>query len=131
MNNTISLEQAIEMTTLFRNQKEMILGSDYQGRNILPISETFERAAFDKVLAQPGCVGLRIYHGMTEDLQVREIVVGVNANNEDMLPSSTAIRTASTTTEPTSVNEDDDDPTIIEQGVVCPPICPPPSDLNP
>lgn len=116
MNNTISLEQAVAMTTLFRSQKENILQPVHQGKNILPRCESFDRAAFDKVLSQPGCTGIRIYFGMTKDLQVRTILVGVNSKNEDMLPmSSTA----------------DDDGIIIEEGGVCPPLCPPPSALNP
>ena len=118
MDNTITLDQAVSMTTLFRTQKEIILQPKLQGKNILPLCESFDRAAFDKVLSQPGCTGIRIYLGMTPDLQVRTIIVGVNANNEDILPKST----------PSTA---EDEGTIIEEGLSCPPTCPPPSPLNP
>jgi hypothetical protein len=129
MNNTISLDKAKAMTALFRLNREVVLGSDYQGKNIIPICETFDRAVFDKILALPGCVGLRIYHGMTEDLQLREIIVGVNASNEDMLPSFESSTSTSGTT--STEGEEDEEPPIAEDGFTCPPICPPPSELNP
>ncbi len=59
---------------------------------------------------------------MSVDLKVHAIIVGVNANNEDILPQATASTSANAT------SGDDDD--IIEAGVICPPICPPPSPLN-
>lgn len=121
MNNTITLAQAKKMTTLFRAQRDSILSPVFQGKNLLPLSEAFERAAFDKVLARPGCVGLRIYYGMNEDLQLRAIIVGINEKGEDMLPSDDPTGTNEATTE---------EETIIEESIVCPPICPQSSPLN-
>lgn len=120
MNNVITLEQAIQMTSLFRAQRTNVLAPEQAGKNILPNAETFERAVFDKILSQPGCTGLRIYYGMNQDLQLRAIVVGVNENDEDMLPAST---TSSETIEEVY--------TIAEDGITCPPICATPSPLNP
>ena len=92
----IPLQQAAEMTTLFRQQNESILAPEYRKQNILPHSETFNRDAFEKLLAETGCAGIRIYYGMDEKLKVHAILVGVNDSNEDILtpqsnqPQSTA-----------------------------------------
>src|SRR5215467_5320686 len=85
-NHFISLAEAQEMTSRFRTQKENVLDPAYRGRDLLTICETFNRDAFDAVLAKPACVGLRIYLGMDTDLKVKLIIVGVDANNEDILP---------------------------------------------
>lgn len=114
MNNVISLEQAIEMTTRFREQ------NGAGGKMSIPNCETFDRAAFDQILSQTGCVKMRIYSGLDADMGYRAIIVGVNEKDEDMLPSST-----------TSTISTEEDPIIIEDGLTCPPYCPPPSHLNP
>jgi hypothetical protein len=119
-NHFISLQTGIEMTTLYRQEKENILATAYQDQNILPISETFDRAAFDTLLAESGCTAIRIYYGMSEDLLVHAIIVGVNENNEDILPSSENTLSNSATT----------DEVIVEQGIRCPEDCAPPSPLN-
>jgi hypothetical protein len=120
MQNTITLAKAIQMTTLYRHKKEEVLKPGYAEKNVLPTCESFERAAFDKVLAQPGCKGLRIYLGMDEALQVRALIVGVDGDDKDMLPS---------TDDPGAGKEEEN--IIIETGAICPPVCPPKSPLNP
>ena len=126
MNNLISLDQAIDMTTLYRAQKDNILNEAFKGKNILPISETFDRAAFQAILDQPNCVSVRIYNSMSEDLIIRSIIVGVDSNNEDLLPESSdplKIKMKAAASELP--------PPIVEVGIICPPACPPPSKLNP
>jgi hypothetical protein len=116
----ISLKRSIEMTSLYRKNKEKILLPDVLGKNILPISETFNREAIDRLLAQPNCAGLRIYYSMDESLKLHAIIVGVDEANKDILPSSTE-----------SKEGDDDGGEIVEDGVLCPPNCPKdPSPLN-
>lgn len=112
----ISLGTAIEMTALYRSDKEAILATGFQNQNILPNSETFNRDALDTLLAKEGCAGLRIYYGMDENLKVHAIIVAVNEDNEDMLPSGN------------SLIENGED--IVEEGQRCPDLCPPPSPLN-
>jgi hypothetical protein len=123
MSQFISLQQAIEMTTLYRLEKENILAVPFKNQNILCKSETFARDVFDSVLAQPGCTGLRVYYGMDPTFKVHAIVVGVNNNNEDILPS--ALSSKSRTLSLTGGDEG-----IIETGNRCPDDCPPESDLN-
>lgn len=120
MSSFIPLQQAIEMTMLYRQQKENILDPAFQNKNILVNSETFERAEFDTVLGDPNCVKLRIYYGMDDSLQVHAIIVGVDAKDQDILPDDTAGTTSVT----------DPGGRIIEEGMRCPPNCPPPSSLN-
>ncbi|MDB5199237.1 MAG: hypothetical protein JWO92_1200 [Chitinophagaceae bacterium] len=117
----ISLQTGIDMTTLYRQEKENILATAYKDQNILPISETFDRAAIDAIMQQEGCTAFRIYYGMSEELLVHAVLVGVNADNEDILPSTENI---------VSNLADPVDDIIAEQGVRCPPDCAPPSPLN-
>ena|SRR5690242_3694304 len=118
-NHLISLDEAIDMTSLYRQQMNNILATPYKGQNILPVCETFDKAAFDSLLAETGCTAVRIYYGMSEDLKVHAVVVGVNSNNEDILPSVASLLT------------NEDEPVILEEATRCPDDCPPPSPLNP
>ncbi len=108
--NLISLQTAIDMTTKFRNEKENILTQSMRGQNILPICETFNRSAFDTLLAQSGCEAIRVYFSMDSSLKVKVVIVGVDGNKADILPAS--------------------DVKIVEEGQRCPDICPPSSPLN-
>lgn len=139
--NRIPLDKAKKMTKFFR---------DHRGQNnipgqlgtIVPICETFDREGFDALLAQPGCVGVRIYYGMDDTLGLHAIIVGVDAQNRDILPTSTTTSTSTTTTmtatttesDPTTTTEGttttDETGIILDDGFRCPPSCPPPSDLN-
>jgi len=116
MNHFISLQEAIDMTSLYRTEKENILKPEYQNQGILPLSEAFDRSPFDIVLGKRGCMGLRIYYGMSEDLRIHAIIVGTDESGNDMLSAGQR--------EP----EEDDD--IIEKGSRCPDICPSGSPLN-
>jgi hypothetical protein len=119
MSEFIPLQKAIEMTSLFRKEKEELLQEQFRNKNIFANSETFEKDQLEKILAKEGCKKLRIYYGMDEELKIHAILVPVNANNEDILP------VAMKNEEPTN------DEGIIDRGVRCPPNCPPPSELNP
>ena len=118
MSNFISLDQAIAMTTRYRANNETVLAPQFQKQGLLPICETFEGASFTTLLNEPGCVAIRVYLGMDETLNVRVIAVGVNEKNEDMLPAKTGATAA------------DGGGNIVEDGIRCPDICPPKSDLN-
>jgi hypothetical protein len=110
-NNTheISLQTAIDMTTLYRQNRP----------SNFPICETFEREAIDRLLSTEGCAFLRIYYGMKEGLQADAILVAANLQGEDILPAESDVQMSTT------------DPLILEDGYRCPQACPPPSSLNP
>jgi len=118
MSHQISLQQAIDLTTRYRKEKDQILKPEYAGKNLLALSETYDRSAFEELLKQEGCVKIRAYFGMDENKNIKLLFVGANDKNEDMLPSdmqATAGGGAS----------------IQDIGQRCPPLCPPPGPLNP
>jgi hypothetical protein len=119
MNQFITLTEAANMTALYRQNRESILQSSYREQAVLPLSETFDRAPFDTLLARPSCTGLRIYYGMDQDLKVHALIVGVDEDGRDLLPSTASSLTAT-----------GDDDYIIEHGNRCPDICPAESPLN-
>jgi hypothetical protein len=114
MDHFISLPTAIGMTTRYREMRTRILQPGYQERDLLPFSETFDRKAFDKLLSQPGCTEIRVYYGMDREKKVHAILVGVDEQNRDMLPSSTE-----------AVTPEEEENSIVEVGQRCPPECPP------
>lgn len=108
--HSISLQEAIDMTKRYRDQKDAIATSAYA--NSLPFSETFEKSAFETLTSQAGCTSIRCYLGMDADQTIRLIFVGVDANDQDILPPAEGAD-------------------IMENGGHCPPICPAsPSPLN-
>ena len=118
----ISLETAKKFTKDFRDKKKKILKDEYGNKNTIPLSETFDRDAFDYILSQQGCVGIRVYFGMNTEERVNLIIVGVNDKNEDIVAAQTE------TGDVVMMRTSDTDP-IAEQGDTCPPSCPPPSGL--
>ncbi len=120
--HSISLAQAVQMTTLYRQNRNSILKDDYQNQNILAISETFNGKDVASLLGETGCVGLRIYYGMSEDLKVHAILVGVGEDGVDILPSGTVAGKEMV---------GDGSAEILEDSQRCPIECPPASPLNP
>lgn len=112
MSHFISLSEAEDMTSRYRTNRNSILQEDYQDDDLLAVCETFDREAIDALLEQEGCQKIRIYYGMEEDLKVHAILVGVNSEDEDMLPGPGV------------------EAVIVEKGMRCPPMCPPSSPLN-
>ncbi|HEX5149981.1 MAG TPA: hypothetical protein VFW07_00960 [Parafilimonas sp.] len=108
-NHEISLQQAIEMTTRYRENRPPNF----------PLSEKFEVEVITKLISTEGCKFIRIYTGMKENMEAVAILVAVNAEDEDILPSEA---------EPSG--EQTGDKIIVEDGFRCPPVCPPGSPLN-
>lgn len=121
MSQFIPLDKAVAMTSLYRKEKDTILAEPFKGKNILCISETFERGVIDALLAKPGCEAIRIYYGMDDQLKVHAILVAVNAKNEDILPVAAGKSGV--------VTEEEGD--VVEEGKRCPDDCGSPSPLNP
>ena len=45
----------------------------------------FERNIYDKILAQPGCVGIRQYFARVDEKNVTLVLVGVDAKGDDLI----------------------------------------------
>jgi hypothetical protein len=118
-NHFISLQQAIDLTTRFRKEKENVMIESMRGQKILPVCETFERNAFDSLLRQSDCQKLRFYLGMDETMKVKIVAVGVDSSDKDILPSLSK-----------SSSSESAEEGVIEDGQRCPDFCPPPSPLN-
>jgi len=118
MSSFILLADAKEMTARFRQHRENILDTFYRDQDILPVCETFDKSQVEALLNRTGCSALRCYYGMDEDYRVHLVLVGVNTEDEDMLPPGTL------------TEEEEDDDYLIERATRCPPNCPPESDLN-
>lgn len=116
LNHFIPLGQAKAMTALYRANMEKILAPEYQGKDILSICETFNRDIFDAILAEEGCVAMRVYFGMDPDMKIKVILVGVDAKNQDILPSSKDL----------GKGGDGGGGYIGEEGLPCPQYCPVP-----
>jgi len=119
MKHFITPAEAQKLTSNFRNYREKMVRDEFDGPRTLPLCETFDRKAFDSLLAQPGCASVRIYLGMDEGNEVKLIAVGVNENGQDILPDATL--TTDFTVE-TGI--------IVEEGARCPENCPEESYLN-
>jgi hypothetical protein len=73
-NHVITLDQAVKYVQNFTNNPTVPNIKDaYFGRNI-----------FDKILAQPGCVGVRYYYGKKDDGSAAVILVGVDSGGNDL-----------------------------------------------
>ena len=120
----ISLDQAKKMTKRFREDKRAVIRDEYHGKHIMPRCETFERAAFDKLLATPGCAAIRAYYGMDVVRRVHVIFVAVDSNNKDILPPDVSAdqKMAAATLE--------SDIQVLENGDRCPDLCPESSPLT-
>ena len=113
MSQLISFSDAITMTTAFRADRETLLATGYKNNNTLPKSETFDRLEIETLLGLTDCEAIRIYYGLDSNSRVHAILVGVDSNDEDIIPQSSNY-----------------DATIVEQGRRCPDDCPPSSLLN-
>lgn len=85
----ISLAEATELTRQHRK-------ADPNGTH----GEFFHREAFEALLAQPGCAGIRIYRGKGKKGEHHSVMVGVDAAGADMVTAG-----------------------IMQQGAPCPPWC--------
>jgi len=93
----ITLAEAIALTRRFRETAS-------------PKTERggmFHRAPVDELLRQPGCAGLRFYHGRNADGTSAIVLVGVDERGNDMT-----------------------DGLILERQFPCPPFCGEPDGLN-
>lgn len=81
---------------------------NYRNNPVVPANKAvyFERNIYDKILAQPGCVGVRQYFATNTAGSVTLVLVGVDAKGNDIVSG-----------------------VIGEGGMLCPPYCAPDTKL--
>jgi hypothetical protein len=116
-NHRISLNNARVMTRRYRNSvaKDAIRAF------------CFPRSSYDAVLAQPGCEGIRSYLGAHEDGKINLILVGVDANMNDILHAPATKSAESTNGDG---GGEDGDAEIMQDSFPCPVVCGDGSSLN-
>ncbi len=72
--HVINLNDAIQLTHAFQNSPQ------YQGNTVACMIDS---AAYQQLLAQPGCVNVRTYFGLDQGA-LTIVVVGVDLNDNDM-----------------------------------------------
>ena len=119
LKHSISQDKLQELTSHYQKNKNNILKEEFHDKATLPTCETFDRAAFDQLLAQEGCVGIRIYYGMDEESNVKLVAVGVDENDQDILKANSNINQIKSA-------ETDEPVFALSDGLRCPPYCTPP-----
>lgn len=93
-------------------------------RKLSPASEKggfFWGEGIEAILAQPGCVGLRYYHGVDENGNYQIVLVGVDGNGNDILTASSSRRKRAGAV----ARAAGDEAVILDRHWQCPPWCPP------
>ncbi len=91
----ITLQEAAQLTASYRAAHPNEIKGHFMGKNILK-----------SIMDQPGCVGIRVYHGINTDGSREIVLVGADANGDDM----TAL--------------------VADRSVPCPNMCSRPNSLN-
>lgn len=110
--NLVPVSRANEMIALYRENKETILAPNYKKTDVLAFSETFNADDVRLLLSQPGCVGFRVRYGMDDKLWLHAILVGVDANDNDIIIQNPGFGLK------------DDEGYVVEDATRCPPDCP-------
>lgn len=110
----ITLFEAVELTQRYRKAAP---ASEHGG--------FFWAEGFRDVLDQPGCIGLRYYHGLDDDGQYRIVIVGVDASGADIVKPGK--QRASAQVAKAAVGEAT--AVLLDRSWPCPPMCDPNSPL--
>ncbi len=74
----VPLEVARRLTKRFRD------GARGRGGPRTPHAHGVSRKVIEDILAQPGCMGLRIYHALDDQGEETLVIVGTTAEEQDM-----------------------------------------------
>ena len=112
----ITSDKLKKLKSDYAQKKNSILKESYQSTDTLPTFEIFDRASLEQILALEGCVGVRMYYGMDENMEVQLVAVGVDENGKDV--QSSDIKTATVLSEESII--------AFSSVLRCPPYCDPP-----
>jgi hypothetical protein len=86
--HSISLDEAAKLTRNFREseKRDSAIGTFFKSSvKDEPLKAGFyHREAFDDLLKQEGCAGIRIYFAQKDDGEFTTVLVGVDAQGNDM-----------------------------------------------
>ena len=84
----------------------------------------FGLAIIKQILAEPGCVGIRMYYAIDDNGQKKIVLVGADANGDNLLPSpSSGVSLASFSL----FNDDSNQNIVADFSFPCPSYCNPPN----
>ncbi|MEM8566592.1 MAG: hypothetical protein AAGF85_09025 [Bacteroidota bacterium] len=99
----ITLEQAKRWTKRYRDENEGAVKAQFFGCEHI-----------QKILDEPGCMGIRVYYGIDDEGNPKLMLVGAKSDQNNILP--------------TSEGKDGDEGIILDDGANCPDQCPTGSD---
>ncbi len=108
----ISLTQAIELTQRYRKAAP---ASEHAG--------FFWADGLQAILEQPGCVGIRYYHGLGPDGTYQPVIVGVDDSGNDITKIGKARKSSRSAAAAAG------DAVLLDHHYPCPPYCPTDSPL--
>lgn len=111
----ISLEEAKKFTAGYRKEKAEFMTADKMNEKEAKKGGMFGKEDILDLLNQPGCVGMRYYYGRNDDGSKNLVLVGVDKDNNDILPAEEKSAMA--------VMDSNDNGIILERGLPCPPYC--------
>lgn len=97
--NPITLDQAKRWTKRYRDDNKGAVKAHFYGCEQL-----------QKLLKEPGCMGIRIYYAIDDRGKKRLVLVGANAKQNNLLPKNDG-------------KDGGDDVFILDDGVDCPEDC--------
>jgi hypothetical protein len=92
--NFITLTQFLAMKQLYAANSQQILQPQYQNKEILITSETFNGDIITAITQVTGFAGFRIYYGMSVDLKVHAMLLATDINGNDLLPTDPNVKFA-------------------------------------
>lgn len=124
MTHQISVTKANDLIARFVANKEGIANGAFADKDVFSNCQTFEITSVNTMIAQTGTTGLRAYFGMYDDTdetpqEKRNKIVlvlcssDIDNNDLDLSPGNDSKNTI-----------------ILQDGFICPTICPTPSQIN-
>jgi hypothetical protein len=133
INHFIDREEARKLIGTYREMQYELLNPKFdrvqKEFGVLPTSEAFNEKSILAILAQDGCVGIRIHYGVKQTDEQGEIVplivavlVGVAADGSDMWGKSAVTQTSKTALKMAETSRGvEEDGIILEDSQRCPP----------
>ena len=106
--HTIPKDDAEKMVKKYKQvRKKLMALNEEEGLKLpaFPISVTYNKAAMDGLVNLPGCVGIRVYPAVTKENELTFVLVGVDADGENIYGTAGAKTAKQLTTSGTVTDE--------------------------